>query len=420
MNLSSKVYAAVTAVLLTANCTAPFARAEYRSVPANLSYDTELVIYTEETTEPPTTAEPTETVTEEKTEESWEYIEPSTEPEPEPSQDVTEEPTEPSTTAEPTETETQTETFEPTEAPSTEPAPTEATSAQSVLKLTEYSQTAKLNVNYDGEIIWLSGDSNIVTVKDGVVTAIGNGSTVIYAVCGDSRAETPVTVEYDYYLDDTELTLIAGNQAQLALHSANTKNLFNPLAVWTSSDADVLTVDNEGILTAISAGTAEITAKIGDITRTCTVTVNPAPAQAEISVGSAEIKVGNQSALSVTNYDGSVTWISSDTDIITVTQEGVITGIKAGTAKIYAMLGNGKTLSYEFTVTASEILSGDVDLSGKVDIMDVILLNKALFGKASLNEEQAHAADVNHDDKPDFSDSLTIMRYIVKLIDTLS
>ena len=61
-------------------------------------------------------------------------------------------------------------------------------------------------------------------------------------------------------------------------------------------------------------------------------------------------------------------------------------------------------------------LPGDTDGDGKVDVMDIILLNKALFGKAELTEQGIINADVDKNSKPEFSDSLQIMRYIVKLI----
>ena len=61
-------------------------------------------------------------------------------------------------------------------------------------------------------------------------------------------------------------------------------------------------------------------------------------------------------------------------------------------------------------------LPGDADLSGKIDILDVITLNKAILGKGSLNAQQLTNADVNRNQKPDAADSLLIMKYIVGLI----
>ncbi len=68
---------------------------------------------------------------------------------------------------------------------------------------------------------------------------------------------------------------------------------------------------------------------------------------------------------------------------------------------------------------AEDVVYGDVNQDEKVNIMDIILLNKALYGKADLTEKQQKAADVNLSGAPDATDSLTIMKYVVKLLDKL-
>ena len=62
------------------------------------------------------------------------------------------------------------------------------------------------------------------------------------------------------------------------------------------------------------------------------------------------------------------------------------------------------------------IMHGDVNFDGNIDIFDIILMNKAMFGKESLDTNQTYAADVDMDGPVDFNDSLNIMRYIVRLI----
>ncbi|MBR1529739.1 MAG: Ig-like domain-containing protein [Oscillospiraceae bacterium] len=306
-----------------------------------------------------------------------------------------------------TETEIETETI----------AESETEQEKQSLKLTEYTETATLHVNYDGDIVWLSSNTKVATVKDGVVTAVGNGSAVIYAVCGDQRVETPVEVSYDYSLDQTELNLEKGSQYQLGLYSENNHLAYNQIAVWSSSDESVVTVDEVGIITAVSAGTAEITAKAGDVTVSCTVTVK-ASEQPEISAQQT-IQEGKSTVLSISGYDGSVTWVSSDTEIADISADGTLTGIKAGIADIYAMLDNGKTISVKITVTSAESLLGDANLDGNINILDVIVINRAVLGKENLSAEQIKAADVNKNNVPDSVDSLTIMKYIVGLVTAL-
>lgn len=61
------------------------------------------------------------------------------------------------------------------------------------------------------------------------------------------------------------------------------------------------------------------------------------------------------------------------------------------------------------------LTAGDVNLDDNVDILDVILLNKAILGKETLSYLQIQTADINHDDKVDSADSLCIMKTIVGL-----
>ncbi|MBR7084248.1 MAG: dockerin type I repeat-containing protein, partial [Oscillospiraceae bacterium] len=60
--------------------------------------------------------------------------------------------------------------------------------------------------------------------------------------------------------------------------------------------------------------------------------------------------------------------------------------------------------------------AGDADGSGEVDILDVITVNKSILGKELMTEAQIKAVDFNGNGKPDSSESLTILKYIVGLI----
>ncbi len=59
---------------------------------------------------------------------------------------------------------------------------------------------------------------------------------------------------------------------------------------------------------------------------------------------------------------------------------------------------------------------GDADLSGKVDILDVITINRAILGKEKLEGSGLANIDFNRNSKPDASDSLTVMKLIVGLV----
>ena len=80
-------------------------------------------------------------------------------------------------------------------------------------------------------------------------------------------------------------TGISLNKTAATIYTGNTETLIATVeptdttdtVVWTSSKESVATVDNTGKVTAVAPGTATITAKAGDKTATCTVTVENAP-----------------------------------------------------------------------------------------------------------------------------------------------
>ena len=52
-----------------------------------------------------------------------------------------------------------------------------------------------------------------------------------------------------------------------------------------------------------------------------------------------------------------------------------------------------------------------------VDILDVITINKAIMGKENLSASGLKAIDFNHNSKPDADEALTLLKYIVGLIE---
>ena len=96
-------------------------------------------------------------------------------------------------------------------------------------------------------------------------------------------------------LDKTELSLTEGESATLTA-TVEPENATDKTIVWTSSDNAVATVEN-GVVTAVKAGTATITAACGSAKAECTVTVTAAPA------GPISVKVGT-AAYPVKPVDG--------------------------------------------------------------------------------------------------------------------
>lgn len=122
-----------------------------------------------------------------------------------------------------------------------------------------------------------------------------------------------------------------------------------------------------------------------------------------------------------TIYDDASTISNGCDDRCVYYFNGVIVGYEGSTAQEYA-----EKCGYQFKVIgdetpvttepAEEIVLGDLDGSGSVDIMDVILVNKYLLGSASFTEADKAAADVDGNGEVDSTDSLNILKRVVEII----
>ncbi len=70
-------------------------------------------------------------------------------------------------------------------------------------------------------------------------------------------------------------------------------------------------------------------------------------------------------------------------------------------------------------VAPTETKYGDANCDGEVDVLDIIVLNKNLLGGGELTDQGRRNADVDGDGAANANDSLNIMKFVVKLIDSL-
>ncbi len=104
--------------------------------------------------------------------------------------------------------------------------------------------------------------------------------------------------------------------------------------------------------------------------------------------------------------------------------DGKVT-ISAETAGKYIISAKSDTLVLvppvcTMTVADTEALAGDADKNGIINILDVITINKAVFGKENLSEQGLANIDFNQNQKPDSEESLLVLKYIVGLIKDFS
>ena len=204
----------------------------------------------------------------------------------------------------------------------------------------------------DKTVIWDSSDNSVATVSNGKVTAVKAGSATVTAKSADGgfTASCAVTVAAKVIdvssvsLSKTELTLTEGDSETITA-TVKPDDATDKTVTWSTSDAAVATVDG-GKITAVKEGTATITAKAGDKTATCAVTVNKKiiyVESVELDKTALELTEGDSETLVATvkpddATDKTVTWSSSDDAVATV-DGGKITAVKPGTATITATSG---------------------------------------------------------------------------------
>ena len=132
----------------------------------------------------------------------------------------------------------------------------------------------------DKTVTWSSSSSAVATVKEGVVTAVKEGTASITAKAGGKTAVCEVKVKAkavavtSVTLNKTSLPLNV-NQEETLVATVKPDNATDKTVKWTSSNTAVATVDN-GKVKGIKAGTAVITATAGDKSAGCDVTVTAA------------------------------------------------------------------------------------------------------------------------------------------------
>ena len=107
--------------------------------------------------------------------------------------------------------------------------------------------------------------------------------------------------------------------------------------------------------------------------------------------------IGESTQLSVSNYTGNITWISSDTEVAKISVDGIVTGAGEGNATIYAILESGKSLCCNIHVIKEAFILGDINGDNDVNISDVVELQKWLLAVSDTEFANWQVADICKD-----------------------
>lgn len=212
-----------------------------------------------------------------------------------------------------------------------------------------------------------------------------------------------------------QLQLFVGNDGSYAVSSNNHQDI---IPAWVSFQPDVATVDNTGLVTAVSEGKAVIAAEINNTVISIEITV-AAPTTTAITTedltwgtttksSAVNISVRAPQIVTINNIkripkeqaqlqlyllnqpkDSDVVWSSFYPTIASVDQNGLVTGLSEGKAVIGAMI-DGKVYAITLYVvgeevtttakspstvtTATETVKGDINSDGIISVDDAVIL----------------------------------------------
>lgn len=211
-------------------------------------------------------------------------------------------------------------------------------------------------------VVWSSGDNTKATVSaTGLVTGVSAGTVTITVTTEDgdfadtialtitaSDSADPVSVT-GVNVSASETSLAAGYTLQLTA-AVEPADASNKTVTWSSSDDTKATVSTSGLVTGVAAGTVTITATTtdGDFTGTIDLTITNPIDVTGVTIGENDQTLSLEEMFQLTATvapadatNKNLTWTSSDDTVATVSETGLVTANKVGSAIITVTTEDG-------------------------------------------------------------------------------
>ncbi len=227
------------------------------------------------------------------------------------------------------------------------------------------------------DIEWKSDNPDVVAVgkisdTQAKIQGMYPGTTKVMAFADGLMAYCEVTVKKgggsvveveSITLDKTDLTMSVNETAQL-MATVLPENATDKTVTWSSSNDRVVSVYDGGIIYAASEGQAVVTAKAGNVTASCNVTVKRGGSDLEsVSINPSSVSIARDEEVTVelvlvpSDAEVSIFWESESPITATVSMksklQAVIKGISAGQTNVIAYVGNQRA-TCQVTVTDSD------------------------------------------------------------------
>ena len=263
----------------------------------------------------------------------------------------------------------------------------------------------------DKTLTFSSSAESIASVNaGGLITAhkIGEAVVTIQAAGNVSKAvkvnvtAVPVAVTdivFDPALPANPLPLSVGGTCPLHA-KAQPENATDKKLTYTSDNAEIASVNADGLITAKKAGQAVITIKAADgVSKTIKITVTAAhipvtsivlsPDETGISLVNGDIRQIEAHVLPENATDKKLTYTSDNAEIASVNADGLITANGVGSAHITITAADGVSKTIKVTVTAAHIPVTSIEFNPPLSAQPIELVIGQVykFGAKAMPEE---------------------------------
>lgn len=278
------------------------------------------------------------------------------------------------------------------------------------------------NNSSNKNVIYKTADENIIKIDDrGYPVAVDNGETMLTVISSENES---VTDEVKVIVNTKISSINAkpldkyiqiGDEKQLEYEIFPEKTV-NKNVTWKSSDDNILTVDEKGVVTAVNNGNVTVTIQSEErpeVKGTIDILVETQVTDVFILNDESVINIGNQLQLSIGCLPDNAAptefkFESSDSSVLSVSESGLVTGVSQGEADITLTSKNGtSTIKHLYvakkpesiTITNSSIV-GYINDTGEIGY--------------SLQPTDSYASKVSYSSNSDCIEVTDSGKYIMK------
>ena len=285
------------------------------------------------------------------------------------------------------------------------------------------------------KVLWTSSDKSIATVSStGVIKAVSNGTCKIIATTTDgTNLSASVNITVALPIKATGITTNIANYTITTIHDVPTfratitpTNTTNKTVKWSSSNTNVATVSESGVVTAVGNGTCTITATTMDGTNlSARVNLTVSFRAESISLDKTSYTFNKNESLKLTatvlpdnTNNKTVKWESSNKNVAIVNSSGVVSPVGKGTCTITATTTDGTNKTASCNITSNvDYLKGDINKDGRVNMLDVYYGMKGL-SNGTLTEKEIEIGDVTYEGRFNMNDVNKLLKYIAGKIES--